>query len=259
MKRLLILLLSVLLLAGCSKEVPEANNTLDVHKEIDLNNDKKDEPANSNEQALEEEQETEAEDKQTAVEPEKKQEPTPNEESPSTEEPAVTEPVEIVIEKPSQESAEAAEDEQNVLKIKGLLENELKLSLNDLKAMNDIIFEADFYSLNSYGTTGYTHFKGVKLWELLESKALINPAALKVTITAQDGYSIEFTIEQIKMEYMDETNPDNKYPIIIAWEENGEEYSADKGAPYKLVVGQKEPGDVNKPQWVSNIDIIIIE
>jgi hypothetical protein len=35
---------------------------------------------------------------------------------------------------------------------------------------------------------------------------------------------------------MDETNPENKYPMIIAWEENGEEYSLDEGNPYKLVV-----------------------
>jgi hypothetical protein len=25
------------------------------------------------------------------------------------------------------------------------------------------------------------------------------------------------------------------------------------------VVGQKEPGDINKPQWVSNIDLILVE
>ena len=45
----------------------------------------------------------------------------------------------------------------------------------------------------------------------------------------------------------------------IAWEEDGSEYTIEKGAPYKLVVGQTEPGDVNKPQWVSNIDVIIAE
>ncbi len=150
-------------------------------------------------------------------------------------------------------------DDENALKIQGLAENELSLSLDELKAMNDIIFEADFYSLNNFGTTGYTHFKGVKLWDLLESKALMKPEASKISITAQDGYSMDFTLEQVKMEYMDETNPDNKYPMIIAWEENGQEYSTDEGAPYKLVVGQKEAGDINKPQWVSNIDIVVIE
>lgn len=125
--------------------------------------------------------------------------------------------------------------------------------------MTDIIFEADFYSLNSFGTTGYTHFKGLVLWDLLEQKALIKNEASKISIIAQDGYIVEFTAEQVKMEYMDETNPDNKYPMIIAWEENGQEYTIDEGNPYKLVVGQKESGDVNKPQWVSNIDIILVE
>ena len=71
---------------------------------------------------------------------------------------------------------------------------------------------------------------------------------------------MEFTVDQVKkQDYMDETNPDNKYPMIIAWEENGEEYDTEEGAPFKLVVGQKQAGDVNKPQWVSNIDKIVIE
>lgn len=258
MKRLLILLLTVfLLLAGCSKELPEAIKAPDVNKEIDLNNDKNDEPSNNNEEISGEESEA-AEEEQPAENPvEETQEPA------TTEEPLATEPaapVEPVIEEPSQEPSKAVqEDENNILKIKGLVTNEQKLSLKDLKSMNDIIFEADFYSLNSYGTRGYTHFKGVKLWDLLETKALIKPEASKITITAEDGYSMEFTIDQVKMEYIDETNPDMKYPMIIAWEEKGEEYSTDEGAPYKLVVGQKEPGDVNKPQWVSNIDVIIIE
>ena len=71
---------------------------------------------------------------------------------------------------------------------------------------------------------------------------------------------MEFTLEQVKrQDYIDETNPVAKYPMIIAWEENDEEYNSKEGAPYKLVVGQKEAGDVNKPQWVSNIDRIVIE
>lgn len=148
---------------------------------------------------------------------------------------------------------------KNLLKIQGAVEEELFLTVDDLKSMDDIIFEADFYSLNSFGTTGYTHFKGVKLWDLLKDRALIKTDVSKVSIIAQDGYKMEFTLEQVKKEYMDETNPDNKYPMIIAWEENGAEYTTEKGAPYKLVVGQTEPGDVNKPQWVSNIDVIIIE
>ena len=126
--------------------------------------------------------------------------------------------------------------------------------------VNTIIFEDEFYSLNSFGTTGHTLFKGVKLWSLLEQKAKISPNASKITLIATDGYSMEFTVNQVKkLDYIDETNPNKKFPMIIAWEENGIEYDVADGPPYKLIVGQKEAGDVNKPQWVSNVDRIIVE
>ena len=146
------------------------------------------------------------------------------------------------------------------MKIQGNIANKLDLTLAELKSMNDIIFEDEFYSLNSFGTTGHTLFKGVKLWSLLEQKAKISPNASKITLIATDGYSMEFTVNQVKkLDYIDETNPEKKFPMIIAWEENGIEYDVADGPPYKLIVGQKEAGDVNKPQWVSNIDRIIVE
>lgn len=164
------------------------------------------------------------------------------------------------VEEQALKTAEEQAREENLLKIQGLVENELKLSLEELKTMDNLIFEDDFYWLNSFGSTGYTHFKGIHLWKLLESKALVKAEATIVTVIAQDGYKMEFTLDQVKKtDYMDETNPDKKYPMIIAWQENGEEYKANKGAPYKLVVGQKQAGDTNKPQWVSNIDKIIVE
>ena len=95
---------------------------------------------------------------------------------------------------------------------------------------------------------------------MLEQKAKISPNASKITLIATDGYSMEFTVNQVKkLDYIDETNPNKKFPMIIAWEEKGIEYDVADGPPYKLIVGQKEAGDVNKPQWVSNIDRIIVE
>ncbi|WP_313343352.1 molybdopterin-dependent oxidoreductase [Sedimentibacter sp.] len=165
----------------------------------------------------------------------------------------------------NEESAQAEDKEESnseqeiALKIQGLIESEISFTLNELKEMNDLIFEADFYSLNSFGTTGYTHFKGVNLWKLLEVSE-ISPEASTITVIAQDGYKMMFTVEQAKkQDYIDETNSDARYPMIIAWEEKGIEYDPEEGAPFKLVVGQKEAGDVNKPNWVSNIDRILIE
>lgn len=150
--------------------------------------------------------------------------------------------------------------DEHVLKIEGNVGSEKSLKLRDLKAMENIIFKGEYYSINNFGTTRHTNFNGVNLWGLLEQEAQISSAATKVTIIAIDGYKMEFTIEQVKkQDYIDETKPEVKFPMIIAWEENGQEYDSEEGHPFKLVVGQKEAGDVNKPQWVSNIDKIIVE
>lgn len=152
------------------------------------------------------------------------------------------------------------EEKANGMYIEGKVGKPLSLNLEDLKAMNDIIFKGNFYSLNNFGTTAHTEFKGVNLWSLLKAKAEILDDASKVKIIASDGYEMEFTVEQVKrQDYIDETDDTAKFPIIIAWEENGEEYDLDDGLPFKLVVGQKEAGDINKPQWVSNIEKIVVE
>jgi len=208
---------------------------------------------------------------------------TDNEEEQSPEEApdvAQTEPVKAVestestkvVQEPEKSDADNDKDEptenppvleaevENALKIQGNVANTLSISLDELKGMKEIIFEDDFYSLNSFGTTGHTRFKGVNLWSLLEQKAQISSKASRITVIATDGYKMEFTIDQVKkQDYIDETNQDKKFPMIIAWEEKGQEYDPEDGPPYKLVVGQREAGDVNKPQWVSNIDRIIVE
>ena len=255
-KYLIIILIVMLTITGCASDKPLSTEP-ETPKEVENIEEPLDTVA---EEPIISEEPTTGEDPVMTEEAVGTEAPATTEVPATTEDPATTEEPLIIEEELAQEETEELQkDENNILKIEGLVENQLKLPLHELKTLNDIIFEADFYSLNSFGTTGYTHFKGVKLWDLLEQNALIKAEASKVSIVAQDGYSMEFTLDQVKMDYMDETNPDNKYPMIIAWEENGEEYSTDEGAPYKLVVGQKEPGDVNKPQWVSNIDVIIIE
>jgi DMSO/TMAO reductase YedYZ molybdopterin-dependent catalytic subunit len=132
------------------------------------------------------------------------------------------------------------------------------LTLDELKAMTDAYYEDDYFSLNSYGTKEYFSFKGIRLGAVLE-KAGIKESAEGLTFIASDGYKFELSLEQaLKDDYIDEQNPDKKYPVIIAWHENGQDYNASKGAPFRLVIGQKEPGDVNKPQWVQNIAKIIV-
>lgn len=251
---LIFLLIVSLSLSACSKksdesETPaigeESNEIAEVDDEEVLKEDtseeeseKKDEVVETDEEEVEEVEEK-SHDSPTEGEKETKKEETPEEE------PELKEEAEI--------------EGVNILKIEGKVDNPLSLKLDDLKAMGDLIFEGNFYSLNNFGTTQHTKFKGVNLWGLLQ-KAQITSDAAKVRIVATDGYEMEFTVDEVKrQDYIDETDPNVKLPMIIAWEENGVEYDSEEGPPYKLIIGQKEPGDVNKPQWVSNIDRIIVE
>ncbi|KUK71865.1 MAG: Uncharacterized protein XD91_1676 [Clostridiales bacterium 38_11] len=148
----------------------------------------------------------------------------------------------------------------NTLKITGNVAFEMTITLDELKSLDDIVVEEDYYSVNTFGTKGHTRFKGLNLWYLLDQYAGIDEDASSITVLATDGYQMTFTIEQImKQDYIDETDPNKKLPVIIAWEEDGVEYDPEDGAPYKLAIGQVAPDDVNKPQWVSMIDSIIVE
>jgi DMSO/TMAO reductase YedYZ molybdopterin-dependent catalytic subunit len=189
MKKLLILLLAIfLILAGCSQDAADApiNNEInDTIEEIDDEINEKNE--DTNEPEAEEDEKTDVPVIEKPSEEESENEEL-TEEISGQEEPIIEE-----VTEEGQIGEEQGENIENTLKIKGLVEKELCLTLEELKAMDDIIFEADFYSLNNFGTTGYTRFKGVKLWDLLKNEGIINPEASKISIIAQDGYSMEFT------------------------------------------------------------------
>lgn len=265
-KLLIVLILSLLLaLGGCAQQGVNTEASSQQTREPEKNNDENMKAASEDSEGDEDIQDENQSEEILNTTPEKpvtdseqaKTEPLESSKQEEKEEKSGEEESALPAAEPAAAEVEDMQAGENVLKIEGLAS--YGFTLEELKKMDEIIFEADFYSLNSFGTTGYTHFKGVRLWELL-NKAGISAEASKVTVVALDGYKIEFTIEQVKkQDYMDETNPDAKYPMIIAWEENGTEYNPEDGAPYKLVVGQKEAGDVNKPQWVSNIDKIVVQ
>lgn len=138
--------------------------------------------------------------------------------------------------------------------------NVMRLSMDEIKSMEDGLVENDYFSVNTYGTKEYTHFKGVWLWYLLQEKAGLKDHASKVSIIAKDGYKVEYTLEEIQRDdYIDEQNPGAKYKMILAWEEDGRECDTAEGNPLKLVVGQKGPGDVNKPFWARNVMAIRVD
>lgn len=140
------------------------------------------------------------------------------------------------------------------------VEEAVELTLGDLKEMPDALVEDDYFSVNTYGTEEYFHFKGVWAWAVLEEKAALKEGAATATFVAEDGYSVAYTLEEVRREdYLDQQDPQKRYKMILAWEENHEPYDTAQGNPFRLVNGQREPGDVNKPLWVSCIEKIIVE
>lgn len=265
---LVFLLAFAVLFTGCKKQ-DESSGDLDKSDEI-AQEVEQEEPVVEEDPVVDEEPAVEEEpavDEEPAVE----EQPVIDEEATVKDQPAVEEkpkdqskPAEAKAEEPKQEEPKQEEkpvdERKNTLKVQGNVSNELSLSLAELQDYTDIGFSGTYYSLNSFGTTQHTDFKGVNLWLLLKDKAGISDSATTVKVIAVDGYEMQFSIAQVKRsDYIDETDQDVKLPVIIAWQENGEDYSINDGPPYKLVIGQKEPGDVNKPQWVSNIDKIIVE
>ncbi len=274
MKRYLIVILALVLvssffLAGCSKKevvekplevAEEETSTIGLEEVPSQIEGDVEEPIDEVEPAKEN---TDEVDQVIVEEPEKEieeeaEEPELVSEDPVVEEP-IEEPVEVepVVEEPIEEEIVI---EGFAIKIEGQVAIPLTLGLSQLKELDDLIYSNDYYSLNSFGTTGHTNFKGIKLWDLLTKEAQVLSSASRVRIVATDGYEMSFGINDvIRQDYIDETDQSKQLPIIIAWEENGVEYDGEKNPPYKLVVGQREPGDVNKPLWVSNIDKIIVE
>jgi DMSO/TMAO reductase YedYZ molybdopterin-dependent catalytic subunit len=136
---------------------------------------------------------------------------------------------------------------------------EVRLSLADLKGMAEALVEDEYFSINTYGTREYFRFKGVWAWAVLQ-KASLKGDVSKVSFIAEDGYTAEYTLAEVQREdYIDEQNPAARYKMILAWEENGKEYDSAQGNPFRLVIGQKAAGDVNKPSWVRNVKTIRVE
>ena len=72
---------------------------------------------------------------------------------------------------------------------------------------------------------------------MLEEQIDLKKTPSTVTIIAEDGYRQRFSIDEVKSYYMDETDPNNKLKMIIAWEEDGKQYDL-KTLPFRLIMGQ---------------------
>ncbi|MEN6351717.1 MAG: molybdopterin-dependent oxidoreductase [Syntrophomonas sp.] len=139
----------------------------------------------------------------------------------------------------------------------------LKFTLDELKQMEDITISDRYFSRGTqkpgWAKTAHTDFTGVLLYELLADHAGLTAKANRVKIIAEDDYTQVFSIEEIKADYIDETDNGKKLRMIIAWSQDGKEYDPGQGAPFRLVMGQQFAEDYNRMKWVDHIASIVVE
>ena len=63
-------------------------------------------------------------------------------------------------------------------------------TLEELKSMEEGLVEADYVSINSYGTKEYFHYKGVWVWHIIKEKVSLRDNAAKVSFIAEDEMCI---------------------------------------------------------------------
>ncbi len=86
---------------------------------------------------------------------------------------------------------------------------------------------------------------GTSLWSILQA-ADISGSASKVTISAIDGYSRDFTVAQVK-----------DLNILVGFKENGEYFPSVMGQPFRLIVPMEDfKWGQNWVRWVSQIEVL---
>jgi DMSO/TMAO reductase YedYZ molybdopterin-dependent catalytic subunit len=83
---------------------------------------------------------------------------------------------------------------------------------------------------------------GVTLESIMDS---VSSSATKVSVTAVDGYSRDFTVEQVKSS-----------GLLLAYQENGQPLALSSGRPYRLVVSTGN--STLAPYWIKNITEITV-
>ncbi len=132
-----------------------------------------------------------------------------------------------------------------ILKVHGLVDHPLRLTLEELRAMPPHEEYATFLCIsNEVGGNliGNAKWKGVPLKNLLE-RARVKAGARKAVFRADDGYSTGIPLERCL-----------RPQTLLAYEMNGKELPDDHGFPVRVVV----PGyyGMKQPKWLTEIEIV---
>lgn len=130
------------------------------------------------------------------------------------------------------------------LRVTGLVENELTLSLDDLRQGFEPVSAPMVLQCMTNVHWGQLEFTGARLSDVLD-KAGIAPAATKVALRGADGFD-----SNLKLDYVRTSSP----PVLVAYQMNGEPIPLDHGCPVRIA----SPGKYGYkwPKWIAEIEAV---
>lgn len=138
------------------------------------------------------------------------------------------------------EGAPEIDPESYSLTVRGLVDNPLQLSLEDIKSMDSMERLVELPCVEGWTESGV--WKGVRLKDLLDRAGVLEDARTAV-FSSPGGYTTSLTMGDV-----DETDP------LLAYEVNGERLPDEQGYPARLVVPDRLGYKWIK--WVTDIELI---
>ena len=145
---------------------------------------------------------------------------------------------------------------------------EIAFTVKELESMSSGWYSG-YYTMRTLVEPHTNSYSGIRL-DYLFGQAGVLSEAKSVTVSAADGVSMTFNIDELTAANYINENGGSQLPVILAYAKDNKPMIPDKtstgydkevdnsGGPLRLVIGQTVSGERNSPKWLQNVVKITI-
>lgn len=142
----------------------------------------------------------------------------------------------------------------------------------DLESKQNLVKESIYKIKHSSGTADILHYRGVSLYDFLNSPAVgLKENAKKVIVTSRNGSKQEFSLDEVKKsDYIGDfarqdlsmilaycgADDTREYNLPLVRGDETEDGAGNDGGPIKLMVGLKDENDINYDKCLEDVESI---